>query len=109
MFNLIVSVISVALVAALSAASVFYGGKSFTEASAKGDAASIVTHAQQVAGAFSLYSLANGQNSPTSVAALASSSEYLLSAPLPPATIPGSSAYALSFWNVAHSAPGACA
>lgn len=67
MFNLIVSVISIALLAALAIASVFYGGEAFTNSSEKANVTTIVNQAQQIAGAAALYRTENGYNPPVGV------------------------------------------
>ena len=59
MFNLIVAVISIALIAALAAASLFYGGDSFAKSSARAEAATLISQAQQVAGAAALFRIDN--------------------------------------------------
>lgn len=55
MFSLIITIISIALVAALAIATIYYGGSAFTQGTAKANAAAIVSAAQQIAGANSLY------------------------------------------------------
>lgn len=54
MFSLIISIISIALVAALAAATVYFGGAAFNKGSAGADASTFVNAGQQVAGAFTL-------------------------------------------------------
>jgi outer membrane PBP1 activator LpoA protein len=51
MFNLIITIISIALVVAMAAAAVYYGGTAFTQGTAKANAATLVTQAQQINGA----------------------------------------------------------
>lgn len=61
MFNLIVAVISIALIAALAAASFYYGGEAYTEKGKKADYAEIVNGGTQIQAAMDLYKLRNGQ------------------------------------------------
>lgn len=56
MFSLIISIISIALVAALAAATVYFGGAAFNKGSAGADASTFVNAGQQIAGAFTLAS-----------------------------------------------------
>ncbi len=55
MFQLIVSVIAIALVAILAAASIYYGGSAFSSSTAKGNVAALINAGQQIAGANALY------------------------------------------------------
>jgi hypothetical protein len=59
MFNLIVAVISIALIAAMAVASIYYGGDSFGRSSARAEAATLINQAQQIAGAATLFRLDN--------------------------------------------------
>lgn len=59
MFNLIVAVISIALIAAMAAASIFYGGDGFSKSSARAQAATLISQAQQIAGAAAIYKVEN--------------------------------------------------
>lgn len=59
MFNLIVAVISIALIAAMAAASIYYGGDGFGKSSARAQAATLISQAQQIYGGASLFSIAN--------------------------------------------------
>lgn len=68
MFSLIISIISIALVAALAAATVYFGGAAFNKGSAGADASTFINGAQQVAGAFTLAS-ADNNLAPTSTVA----------------------------------------
>jgi len=54
MFSLIISIISIALVAALAAATVYFGGAAFNKGGAGADASTFINGAQQIAGAFTL-------------------------------------------------------
>jgi hypothetical protein len=57
MFQLIVSVIAIALVAILAAASIYYGGSAFSNSTAKGNVAALINAGQQIAGANALYKI----------------------------------------------------
>lgn len=51
MFSLIIAIVSIALIVALVAATMYHGGDTLTQGRAKADAAAIVAGAQQVSGA----------------------------------------------------------
>lgn len=59
MFSLIITVISIALVAALALATLYFGGDAFNQGSAKAGAATLVNHASQISGANTLFFLDN--------------------------------------------------
>ncbi len=86
MFSLIVSIISIALVAVLAAASIYYGGDAFTKGSAKALASTVVTQAQQISSAHTLYKNDEGGKTAANVAALVTG-KYLASVPAAPATV----------------------
>lgn len=83
MFQLIVAVISIALVAALAAASIFYGGTAFSGSTGKANVTSLINQGQQIAGAGALYRSDNSGIPATDIATLVG--DYLQSAPTPPA------------------------
>lgn len=56
MFNLIITIIAIILVAAVTGASVYYGGKAFNKSGADADAAAFINGSQQIAAAFTLAS-----------------------------------------------------
>lgn len=60
MFQLIVAVISIALVAALALASIFYGGEAFTRSQLKAQVTTMINQAQQLSGASTLYKTDKG-------------------------------------------------
>lgn len=62
MFQLIVAVISIALIAALAIASIFYGGDAFTKSSEKANVTTLINQAQQIAGAAALYKTETGSS-----------------------------------------------
>lgn len=83
MFQLIVAVISIALVAALAIASIYYGGSAFSSSSLRANVVTLVNAGQQIAGAQALYKTDFGVPA-TSLGALTASSNgvtYLSSAP----------------------------
>ena len=61
MFSLIITVVAVALVAALVMATLFYGGDAFKDGRAKAEAAKLTNQGQQLLGAAELYYVNNGQ------------------------------------------------
>lgn len=95
MFSLIITIISIALVAALAVATIYYGGDAFNQGSTKAKASTIVNQAQQIAGANTLLKAATGSFSATGVAGLVST--YLAAAPSSSADI---TAYAVDTNNV---------
>lgn len=70
MFSLIISIISIALVAALAAATVYFGGAAFNKGSAGAEASAFINAGQQIAGAFTL-ALTDGDTDAATVGALA--------------------------------------
>lgn len=81
MFSLIITIISIALVAALALATLYFGGDAFNQGSAKAAAATIVNQASQISGANTLNFLDN-QAYAADVDALVAGN-YLQSAPNP--------------------------
>jgi len=81
MFSLIITIISIALVAALAVASVYYGGAQFSQGTAKAQAAPLVSQAQQIAGANTLYANDNGGTLATDVEADLVAGGYLSGVP----------------------------
>jgi hypothetical protein len=97
MFQLIVAVISIALVAALALASIFYGGEAFTRGQLKAQVATMVNQAQQISGANTLYKNDNGGNDAKTVAELVTPPngvKYLTVDITPPTKI------ASGFWGI---------
>ena len=80
MFSLIITIISIALVAALAVATIYYGGDAFNQGTTKAKASTIVNQAQQVAGANTLFKSNTGSFAGT-VSDLVSNA-YLGSAPV---------------------------
>jgi hypothetical protein len=54
MFSLIISIIAIALVAALALASIYYGGDAFQEGTAKAEASTVINQGQQVQAAVTM-------------------------------------------------------
>src|SRR3546814_5373062 len=83
MFQLIVAVISIALLAALAGASIFYGGAAFSGSTAKANVSSLVNQGQQIAGAAALFRTDNGGTTPTDLTTHLVANDYLQSVPTP--------------------------
>lgn len=81
MFSLIITIISIALVAALALATLYFGGDAFNQGSAKAAAATVVNQASQISGANTLHFL-DEQAYAANVAELVTG-KYLQSAPNP--------------------------
>lgn len=62
MFNLIITIIAIALVVVLTATSIYYGGDAFNKGSEDALAATFVNQAQQVQAAATLYKAQNGSD-----------------------------------------------
>jgi hypothetical protein len=60
MFQLIVGIIAIGLFAAITAASIYYGGDVWTEGAVKADAATVMSQSEQIHAAFQLYKAATG-------------------------------------------------
>lgn len=86
MFQLIIAILSIALIATLAIASVYYGGDAFTTGTAKAGASTIVSQAQQISAADVLYQNDNAGAHAADVAALVTAN-YLQAAPQMPATV----------------------
>lgn len=80
MFSLIITIVSIALVVALVAATMYHGGDTLTQGRTTADAAAFVAGAQQVGGAAVMYLSLEGQEA-TTVAQLVTE-KYLASAPV---------------------------
>lgn len=79
MFSLIITIVSIALVVALVAATMYHGGDTLTQGRAKADAAAFVSGAQQVSGAAVMYQALEGAAAAS--AAVLVTSQYLSSVP----------------------------
>jgi type II secretory pathway pseudopilin PulG len=90
MFQLIVAVISIALVAALALASIFYGGEAFTRSQLKAQVTTMINQAQQISGAQTLYKTDKGGSVAATVVALKDAA-YLAEVPTAPSKITTSS------------------
>lgn len=80
MFSLIITIVSIALVVALVAATMYHGGDTLTQGRTTADAAAFVAGAQQVGGAAVMYLSLEGSEA-TSVDQLVTA-KYLASAPV---------------------------
>ena len=80
MFSLIITIISIALVAALALATLYYGGAAFNKSAATADATKLISQSQQLQGAAELYKADTGAY-PVSMAALVLQN-YLKSIPV---------------------------
>lgn len=60
MFSIIIAVVSIALVAILAAAVIYYGGDAFNSGSGKAKAAEIINQAEMIKGAFTAYKVSEG-------------------------------------------------
>jgi hypothetical protein len=90
MFQLIVAVISIALVAALAIASIYYGGTAFQSSSLRANVTQLVNGGQQISGAQALYITDHGvpaTNGDLSISGLEST--YLTTDPTLPALATG--------------------
>jgi len=67
MFSLIITIISIALVAALALATLYYGGSAFNKGAAGATAARLINEGQQVNGAVALYQADVGAGSTATV------------------------------------------
>lgn len=86
MFQLIIAILSIALIATLAIASVYYGGEAFTSGTAKAGAATVVSQAQQISAADVLYQSTHAGAHAADVSALVSGN-YLQSSPQVPDNI----------------------
>jgi type II secretory pathway pseudopilin PulG len=92
MFSLIITIISIALVAALAVATLYYGGQQFSQGTAKANADQLISAAQQIAGANTLYANANSGLFDANAAGVNDlvSNQYLSAAPSIPTTVSAS-------------------
>ncbi len=91
MFQLIVAVISIALVAILAIASIYYGGSAFQRSGMKAQVDALVNAGQQISGAQSLYLTDYGvpASDVPSLEATGANGTYLSAAPAIPAVSNG--------------------
>jgi hypothetical protein len=85
MFSLIITLISIALVAALALATLYYGGASWTRGAASANAATLASQGQQLLAALTLY-YAGHSAYPATLDELVTG-EYLKTVPVPPASL----------------------
>lgn len=86
MFQLIIAILSIALIATLAIASVYYGGDAFSTGTAKAGASTVVSQAQQISAADVLYQNDQAGAHASDVADLVSG-DYLQAAPQMPVNI----------------------
>lgn len=84
MFSLIITLVSIALVAALALATLYYGGSSWLRGNAAASAATLANQGQQVLAAMTLY-YTDHSAYPTALEDLVTG-EYLKTVPVPPST-----------------------
>lgn len=94
MFQLIIAVLAIALIAALAIASLYYGGSAFSNGSAKAAASTVVSQAQQVNAADVLFQNDNAGAYATDIAALVSAN-YLKAAPVLTTNIGGTTGWSI--------------
>lgn len=80
MFSLILTIISILLVALIAIAVIYYGGSEFTSANSKAQVATLVNQGAQIQAATLLYENDNAGNIPSSITTLISGG-YLASTP----------------------------
>ena len=83
MFNLIISIIAIALVVVLAGASLYYGGDAFNSGSSDAKAATFINQAQQIQAGATLFK-ANEGGDPANLAALTTDGAYLSAVPEAP-------------------------
>lgn len=105
MFSLIITIISIALVAALALATIYYGGSAFNKSAAESNATKLLNQAQQLLAADRLYRVDHG-SAPTSMADLVNGG-YLKSVPTAMSKPIVSTAYASTQeWNMISTTAG---
>jgi type II secretory pathway pseudopilin PulG len=80
MFSLIITIISIALVAVLALATLYYGGSAFNKGSTSARTSQLLTEAQQVEGAITLFKAEAGRG-PVGLTELTTDGKYLRSLP----------------------------
>jgi hypothetical protein len=88
MFSLIITIISIALVAALAVATIYYGGSAWSEGQINAQAGTLLNQAQQIAGAVEIHRAQTGMW-PADIGTLTSNGEWLREAPSPGAAADG--------------------
>src|ERR1700730_4423918 len=97
MFSLIITIISIALVAALALATIYYGGSAFNRGSAQAQASTLISQAQQIAAAEVLYANDHAgaydlTASDATLSGLTSAPTYLTTIPAAPTAVAASGA-----------------
>ena len=81
MVNLIITLISIALIAIVAVAALYNGGDAFRQGSANASAAQLVNAGQQISAANELYALNNNGAYPSDISLLTNNNAYLSSLP----------------------------
>lgn len=97
MANLIITIISIALVAVAALMGAYYGGSAFIQGQAKANANTLIAQGEQLVAAWSVYAADRGGAWDLSALADLSSNSYLTSLPAAPASIVNGSA--TSVWT----------
>jgi hypothetical protein len=87
MFSLIITIVSIALVVALVAATMYHGGDTLTQGRTTADAAAFVSGAQQIGGAQVMH--ISLESAPAADVPALVTAKYLASAPVVKATVAG--------------------
>lgn len=100
MFQLIVAVISIALVAALAIASIYYGGAAFSNSSLRANVTTLVNGGQQISGAVTLYKTDFGGSNPRVTAAQGENAAVNDLTPNYLASMPGVAPFVTGGWSL---------
>ena len=107
MFNLIISIIAIALVVVLAGASLYYGGSAFNEGSSDAKAATLINQAQQIQASATLYSATEG-GAPVDIDSLLLEGQYMAAEPVVPVGTPAEDGTPYAEWDL-HSSTGGTA
>lgn len=102
MISLIITIISIALVAALALATLYYGASLYTESQARAEAATLVNQGQQLMSAAILYRVERGAPAPSLQALV--DANYITNIPSPPARLQSASLGKVSLISEAYAA-----
>lgn len=102
MISLIITIISIALVAALAFATLYYGTSLYTESQARAEAATLVNQGQQLMSAATLYHIERGAPAPSLQALV--DANYINNIPSPPARLQSASLGSVSLISEAYAA-----
>lgn len=110
MANLIITIISIALVAVAALMGAYYGGSAFIQGQAKANANTTIAQGEQIAGAWATYAADRGGAWDMSNLSMLSTNSYLTSIPTPPASVANASGdLSTAQWRLVNlsSVPGA--